>query len=273
MLPILAFASIDAIDATVVFNMIRVLIDIIIVWYIFYLFIGMFKQNMRTTQLFKGVLFILFVKLVTSMFGLSTMDYIVDAILTWGIIAIIVVFQPEIRALLEKIGQTKLEYKMDHLSNDQKEYLLDEIVDAVTKMSESQTGALITFERRQSLIDFVKTGTKINADIKSELFATIFWEGTPLHDGAVIIQNDRIVCAAAFYPATTKDLSPLYGARHRAALGISEINDSLTIVVSEETGTISFAERGELRKIPRKELKANLIIALDWFNSPEEEGQ
>ena len=124
--------------------------------------------------------------------------------------------------------------------------MLDEIVDSVTKLSETQTGALITFERGQSLIDYINTGTKINADIKSELFNTIFWEGTPLHDGAVIIKDDRVVCAAAFFPPTQKDLSPIYGARHRAAIGISEITDSLTVVVSEETGNISIAHKGQL---------------------------
>ncbi|RHM61155.1 MULTISPECIES: diadenylate cyclase CdaA [Coprobacillaceae] len=253
-------------------NIIRTLLDVFMVWYVLYLLIGMFKQNMRTMQLFKGVLIILILKFVTSILGLTTMSYLVDTVLTWGIIAIIVIFQPEIRSLLEKMGRTKLDYKMNDLSDDQKEHLIDEIVDSVTKLSETQTGALITFERTQSLIDYINTGTKINADIKSELFNTIFWEGTPLHDGAVIIKNDRVVCAAAFFPPTNQDLSPLYGARHRAALGISEITDSLTIVVSEETGTISFAINGKLRKIPRKELKASLVNELDWFNSNEKDG-
>lgn len=270
MIPILSSININF---PLIFNIVRTLTDIVLVWYILFLFIGMFKQNMRTMQIFKGVLFILFLKLVTSIFGFSTMDYLVDNILTWGIIAIIVVFQPEIRSLLERIGQTKLEYHLEHLSNDQKDYLINEIIDAVIKLSEDQTGALITFERKQSLIDYINTGTKINADIKSELFTTIFWEGTPLHDGAIIIKNDKVVCAAAFFPATGKEMSPLYGARHRAALGISEVTDSLTIVVSEETGTISFASGGELRKIPRKELKANLVNALEWFNTPKKEDE
>ena len=232
------------VNLSLILNIIRTIIDLLLVWYILYLGISMFKQNMRTMQLFKGVLIILLIKLVTSVLGLSTMSYLVDTVLTWGIIAVIVIFQPEIRSLLEKMGQTKRE-----------EHLLDEIVDSVTKLSETQTGALITFERGQSLIDYINTGTKINADIKSELFNTIFWEGTPLHDGAVIIKDDRVVCAAAFFPPTQKDLSPIYGARHRAAIGISEITDSLTVVVSEETGTISFAIKGELIKIPRKELR------------------
>ena len=269
----MSFVSSINIDFTLVFNAFRTLIDMALVWYVLYILISMFKQNMRTMQLFKGVLFILFLKLITSLLGLATMDYLVNTILTWGIVAVIIVFQPEIRALLEKIGQTKLDYHMDDLSDDQKEHLIDEIVDAVTKLSEDQTGALITFEKSQSLIDYIKTGTKINADIKSELFNTIFWEGTPLHDGAVIIKNDRIICAAAFFPPTNQELSPLYGARHRAALGISEVTDSLTIVVSEETGTISFAIGGVLKKIPRKELKASLVHELSWFSSTEKDGE
>ena len=257
-------------DLSLLINVIRTILDVLLVWYVLYIVISMFKQNMRTMQLFKGVLIILMLKLVTSILGLSTMGYLVDTILTWGIVAIVVIFQPEIRALLEKMGRTKLEH---HLSNDQKEHILKEIVDAVTKLSETQTGALITFERGQSLIDYINTGTKINADINSELFSTIFWEGTPLHDGAVIIKDDKIICAAAFFPPTNQELSPLYGARHRAALGISEVTDAVTIVVSEETGTISFAINGKLKKIPRKELRASLVNELYWFKDEEEEGE
>lgn len=257
-------------DLSLLINVIRTILDVLLVWYVLYIVISMFKQNMRTMQLFKGVLIILMLKLVTSILGLSTMGYLVDTILTWGIVAIVVIFQPEIRALLEKMGRTKLEH---HLSNDQKEHMLKEIVDAVTKLSETQTGALITFERGQSLIDYINTGTKINADINSELFNTIFWEGTPLHDGAVIIKDDKIICAAAFFPPTNQELSPLYGARHRAALGISEVTDAVTIVVSEETGTISFAINGKLKKIPRKELRASLVNELYWFKDEEEEGE
>jgi len=184
----------------------------------------------------------------------------------------IIIFQPEIRTLLEKMGQTKNENKKV-ISNDEKERLMDELVNAITTLSKEQTGALITFERSQPLSDYINTGTKINADIKSELLLTIFWEGTPLHDGATIIQGDNVVCAAAFYPPTNQELSPRYGARHRAALGISEITDSLTVVVSEETGTISFAVNGKLKKIPAKELRASLVNELQWFKSEEKEAE
>ena len=256
-----------------IFNVVRTIIDLILVWYVIYVLISMMKQNMRTMQLFKGVLLILILKMFTSLLGLSVMDYLVDIVLTWGVVAIIVVFQPEIRGLLEKMGRTKLEPNHDKLSDDEKERLMDELVSAINKLSEDQTGALITFECGQSLIDYINTGTKINADIKAELFTTIFWEGTPLHDGATIIKDDRVVCAAAFYPPTNQELSPLYGARHRAALGISEITDSLTVVVSEETGTISFAKDGKLRKIPRKELRASLVNELNWFKAKEKGGE
>ena len=144
-----------------ILNVGRTIIDLILVWYVIYLLISMMKQNMRTMQLFKGVLLILILKMFTSLLRLSAMDYLVDTILTWGVVAIIIVFQPEIRGLLEKIGRTKLELKHDNLSDDEKERLMDELVGAITKLSEDQTGALITFERRQSLIDYINTGTKI----------------------------------------------------------------------------------------------------------------
>ena len=139
-------------------------------------------------------------------------------------------------------------------------------------MSESHTGALISFERKQSMLDFVGTGVEINADINSDLLLTIFMDGTRLHDGAVIIQGNRIRCASAFFPQTKKELSPKYGARHRAALGISEITDSLTIVVSEETGTISFANRGEITYIRIEDFKEMLLAEIDAYIDPESTG-
>lgn len=253
-----------------VMNIVRSVVDVIAVWFLLYYLITMFKTNMKTMQLFKGVFFILIAKLLTSILGLSTLNFLVDSIINWGVLAIIIIFQPEIRTLLEKMGQTKLSTKKE-ISDNEKERLMDELVNAITTLSKEQTGALITFERSQSLIDYINTGTKVNADIKSELFLTIFWEGTPLHDGATIIQGDRVACAAAFYPPTNKELSPKYGARHRAAIGISEITDSLTVVVSEETGTISFAIGGELRKVPLQELKASLVNELNWFKSNDQE--
>ena len=120
---------------------------------------------MKTMQLFKGVLFILIVKLLTSLLGLTTLNYLVDSIINWGVLAIIIIFQPEIRTLLEKMGQTKMSVKKE-ISNDEKERLMDELVDAISTLAKEQTGALITFERTQSMIDYINTGTKINADMQ-----------------------------------------------------------------------------------------------------------
>lgn len=253
-----------------IMNIIRIAVDLIAVWVILYYFISLFKSNVKTMQLFKGVLFVLIIKLLTTIFGLTTLNFLVDSIINWGVLAMIIIFQPEIRTLLEKMGQTKINIGTS-MNEDDKQRTLNELVSAITTLSKEQTGALITFERTQSLQDYINTGTIIDADVKSDLLLTIFWEGTPLHDGATIIQGDRIMCAAAFYPPTNKELSPKYGARHRAAIGISEITDSLTVIVSEETGTISFAVNGELKKIPLKELRVSLINELNWFKSAEEE--
>lgn len=253
-----------------IINIIRAVVDILLVWLVIYVILSLIRRSIRTLQLFKGVLFILFMKLITSVLGLANMDYFVDTILTWGFLALVIIFQPEIRSMLEKLGQTKMDYSLDDVSNEKKEHMLDEIVSSITNLSHSKTGALITFERSQSLEDYIQTGTRFDATIKEEVILSIFFEGTPLHDGAMIIRNGRIVCAAAFFPPTNKELSSMTGARHRAAIGVSEVSDSLTIVVSEETGTISIASQGALVKIPRNELKATLIQELAWIKSSRE---
>ncbi|MBO6048124.1 MAG: diadenylate cyclase CdaA [Erysipelotrichaceae bacterium] len=254
---------------SLILTIVRYAIDIVAVWIVIYYILRMLNQNVRTMQLIKGVLFIIIVKFVTQALKLTTLSGIADTVLTWGVLAIIIIFQPEIRNLLEKMGQTRLEIEFD-TTTDELEKSLDELVTAITTLARTQTGALVTFERTQSLADHIHTGVEYDAEINSELLQTIFYEGTPLHDGATIIKHGRIVASACFYPPTSKDLSAKYGARHRAAIGISEITDSLTIIVSEETGTISFAEKGELTKINRNELRAQLINRLNWFNNNEE---
>lgn len=261
-------ASVFSVDLSFALKIIRIGIDLALVWLLIFYCISAFRNNIRTLQLFKGIIVIALVKVLTSFFGLTTLDGIVNAVLNWGILAIIIIFQPEIRAILEKMGQTNNNF-VHHTNKDEREKILNELVNSITDMSKAQTGALITFERRQSLQDFINTGIKYDCQIKSELIKTIFYEGTPLHDGATIIKNDRIVASACFYPPTNKEVPAKYGARHRAAIGISEITDSLTIVVSEETGTISFATDGELRPINSSELRASLVSELDWYHSDE----
>ena len=257
-------------ELPIIWKFVKSAIDLLAVWVLLYYGIMMFKTNMRTMQLFKGVIVVLLVKAITSVLGLVTLGTIVDAVITWGALAIVVIFQPEIRVLLEKMGQTKNEVQ-HRLSDDERERAMDELVESITTMSKDKTGALITFERRQSLQDFINTGVKVSASIKAELLTTIFYEGTPLHDGATIIKNDMIVASACFYPPTNKEIPSQYGARHRAAIGISEITDSLTVVVSEETGNVSFAANGELTRINLNELRSKLIAELNWYDEGGED--
>ena len=156
--------------------------------------------------------------------------------------------------MLEKVGKTTAIFNMN-VSEEQYVHMIDELVDSCTQMSKSKTGALITIQQSQSLQDYIETGIKMNSEVSTELLSTIFQYGTPMHDGAVIIQGVKIACAAAYFPPTTKDLPSRYGARHRAAVGISEISDSITIIVSEETGNISIASRGQLTQYKPDGLK------------------
>ena len=242
-----------------VLNVVRALLDIGLVWAVIFFGLRIVRNNSRTVQIFKGILFIFIVKGLAMLIGLTTINYIADMVLSWGVIVMVVIFQPEIRMLLEKLGKTSVLTRLAALSSNEKEHLVEELVKACTQMSASKTGALISLDQGQDLSDYIKTGTSMNSIVSSELLCSIFQYGTPLHDGAVIIRGVRIACAAAYFPPTTKELPTSYGARHRAAVGISEITDSITIIVSEETGTISIAEAGELKSYTSEELRDYLM--------------
>lgn len=259
-------------NGSVIISTIRTIIDILLVWSVLYYLIEIMRRNIRTLQIFKGVMLVIFVKLISNVLSLNMVSWLIDLILNWGVVALIIVFQPEIRSMLEKLGQTQTINNVTTLSFSDKEQLVNQLYEACKQMSEDHTGALISFEREQSLMDYIASGVQINADINSDLLLTIFMEGTRLHDGAVIIQGNRIRCASAFFPQTHRELSPKYGARHRAALGVSEVTDALTIVVSEETGTVSFAIRGELIPISMRDFKNMLLKEIDGFISNTNEG-
>lgn len=225
-----------------ILNYTRMFFDILIMWLLLYYTIKIVRNNSRTIQIFKGIVLILVIKAVANIFGLNTVGWIADMFVSWGFIAVIIIFQPEIRSLLEKLGKSNVFSRISTLSGNEKEHLVDELVKAVMILSKDQTGALISLEQSHSLNDYVKTGTPMNSMVTAELLTSIFVTSTPLHDGAVIIQGDRLACASAYFPPTNQELPSRYGARHRAAIGISEITDSVTIVVSEETGNISIAE-------------------------------
>ncbi|MGX8852664.1 diadenylate cyclase CdaA [Amedibacillus sp. YH-ame10] len=240
-------------------TLILLLMDIAFVWAVIYYCLRIVKNNSRTIQIFKGVLLIIIIRFAASVLELNTVKNLADSIMNWGVIAIIIIFQPEIRNILEKIGKTSVFSRISTLTVNEREQLVDELVKSCAEMSKTKTGALISIEQGHSLSDFIKTGTPMNSVVSSELLCSIFQYGTPLHDGAVIIQGVKIACAAAYFPPTTRELPTSYGARHRAAVGISEITDSITIVVSEETGNISIAEAGKLSVISESSLHEFLM--------------
>jgi len=225
---------------------------------IFYLIRWM--QETRAMQLVKGIL-ILFVMMVLSDWtNLTVINYILSAVVQVGLFAIVVIFQPELRSLLEKMGRSKFGKIIDiatsgerRMDEEKEEY--NEIVDAVMNMSSEKVGALIVMERETKLGDY--KGIKIDADISKELIENIFFKNSPLHDGAVIISGKRVHSAGCLLPLTSnRGLSSELGTRHRAALGISEVSDALIIVVSEETGKVSIAMNGALtRNVTREPLK------------------
>lgn len=235
------------------------MVDIGCVWALVYYCLRIVKNNSRTIQIFKGVLLIVIIRFVATKVGLHTIASLADSIMNWGVVAIIIIFQPEIRSILEKIGKTSVFSGISTLTINERENLVNELVKACSEMSKTKTGALISIEQGHSLSDFIKTGTSMNSVVSSELLCSIFQYGTPLHDGAVIIQGVKIACAAAYFPPTTRELPTSYGARHRAAVGISEITDSITIVVSEETGNISIAQNGTLTVMSEASLKEFLL--------------
>ena len=238
-----------------VWTITRFFLDVLILWFIIYYAIKVVRNNARTIQIFKGIVLVLVINALSKIFGLTTIAYFSNLFISWGLLAIIIIFQPEIRGLLERIGKTNTFTRMTTLLANEREKLVDEVYRAVLVLSAERVGALISIEQSQSLQDYIKTGIVVNSAVSKELLSSIFMTTTPLHDGAVIIQGDKIACASAYFPPTNLDLPSRYGARHRAALGISEISDALTIVVSEETSTISIAEKGKIFSVDEKQLK------------------
>lgn len=248
----------DYLTLVQVMQALRMILDIVIVWILIYYLIKIVRSSSRTTQIFKGIIFLILTQAIAKYFGLQTLAYLTDNIMTWGFLALIIIFQPEIRSVLERFGKSNVFTRMSTLSGSEKEELVQALMDAASNLAESKTGALITIEQSTSLSEYIKTGIQMNSLVSAELLCSIFATTTPLHDGAVIIQGDKLSCASAYFPPTTLDLPSRYGARHRAAIGISEITDSVTIVVSEETGRVAIAEQGKLIQMNERKLRAYL---------------
>ena len=248
-------------------NITVMFLDIFIIWLIIYYALRIIRNNARTIQIFKGIMVIIVIDGLAKVLGLKTVQYLADMFINWGLLAIIIIFQPEIRSLLERMGKSNVFSRITTLTGNERENLVDNIVTAVMLLSKDQTGALISIEQGHSLEDFIQTGTRLNSDVTAELLTSIFVTSTPLHDGAVIIQGDKIACASAYFPPTNMELPSRYGARHRAAIGISEITDAVTIVVSEETGNVSIAEAGKLIVVDREELRNYLLRVICGENT------
>ncbi|MEG0371635.1 MAG: diadenylate cyclase CdaA [Clostridium sp.] len=223
------------------------IVDILIVGYIFYKLFILIKET-RAEQLIKGLIFILIVMKLSEVFGLMALNYLIRSTLTVGLIALIIIFQPELRKALERLGRSKIITRKLFDTDEEIEEVTKEIAKSVHNLAQTRTGALIVIEMETGLVEYTENSTKIDGLISSQLLENIFVENTPLHDGAVIIRRDRILAAAAVLPLTQQNVNKSLGTRHRAALGISEASDALAIVVSEETGNISLAVNGRLTR-------------------------
>ena len=257
------------------------IIDISLVWVIIYFVLKNIKNNVKMILLFKGVAVILIVKVLSDVLNLTTIGLLLEYVIMWGPLALVIIFQPEIRNMLEHIGRKQLLGRHKVLTLDEREKLVYEVMSAVDYLRKSRIGALIVLERDISLKEYIERSKPIYGDISSELLISIFFPRNPLHDGGVIIEGNKITSAGAVFPISINSkINKKLGTRHRAAIGISEETDAIAIVVSEETGKISIAIGGTLnynlslddaRMILVEELKPKREVLLDDEFEDEEE--
>lgn len=221
------------------------IIDILVVWYLVYKLIMLVKGT-KAVQLFKGVAIFIFIRVLSDIIGLHTLSWLMNQVITYGVIAAVVIFQPEIRRGLEHLGRSSF-LTPSRGEQQEDERMILAFDKAIQYMSKRKIGALITVERNTGLDEYIETGIDLDADITGELLINIFIPNTPLHDGAVIVKNEKIAVASAYLPLSESTLIPKeFGTRHRAAVGISEVSDAITIIVSEETGDVSLTLNNEL---------------------------
>lgn len=246
------------------FKLIIFILDILIVGYIGYKFIKS-ARNSRVWQLLKGIVLIILITILSSILGLRILNWFLTIFTTYGVIALIVIFQPELRRMLEQLGTNKftkffgigLEKNLETRTKED----IYKIVIAAKELSNTKTGGLIVLERDIQLNDIMDTGVKIDADVSPQLIVNLFVPNTPLHDGAIIISKNKIAAAACILPLSDdKQISKGLGTRHRAALGISRETDAIAVVVSEETGKISIAKDGVLIADLKEEALKNILI-------------
>ena len=263
-------------------TIIQKIIDISLVWIIIYSVLKGLKNNVKMVLIFKGVIIIVAIKLLSDWFNLTTVGLLLEYVIMWGPLALIIIFQPEIRNILEHLGRQQILTRHRVLTMDEREKMIYEIMNSIEYLRKARIGALMVIERDVSLNDYIGRSKGIYADISSELLISIFFPRNPLHDGGVIIQGNRITSAGAVFPISLNTkINKRLGTRHRAALGISEESDAIAIVVSEETGKISIALNGvlnynlsidDLRMMLVEELKPRHEILLDDEFEDSEEG-
>lgn len=258
-----------ALEITSVWAVIGIIIDLIIVSYIAYKIIQLVQET-RAWSLFKGLIAILVVAVISDLFNLRTISFLINNIIAFAFLAIVVIFQPEIRRALEKLGTGGFRNIFSSSSSSQEDIIkttsmIEDVVNVCGILSESYTGSLIVIEKDIKLGEIINKGIQLDAQISEQLMISIFNTKTPLHDGAIIIRNEKIMAAACVLPLTDNpNLSAELGTRHRAALGITEVSDCLAIVTSEESGKISYAINGGLvrnlnKETLRKAMQINLI--------------
>lgn len=247
-----------------VVEFLKKLLDVLLVWLSLYYILKNLRKNLKMVLLFKGILIIIVLKIFSDLLGLVTIGLLLDYIIEWGPLALIVIFQPEIRSVLEQLGRSQLLGRHKVLTVDEREKIVYEITNALDYLRKQSIGALLIIERDNSLNDYIQKSKKIYADISSDLLVSIFFPNNPLHDGGAIIQGDKITSAGAVFPTSDSlKISKRLGTRHRAALGISEISDCISIIVSEETGRLSLAIDGELNyNLTLDEVKLRLLEEL-----------
>lgn len=245
------------------FELVTLIIDITIVIFLMYCFFKIVRGS-RAWQLIKGIALLIIATWMSGLFNLKILNWILTGIMNLGVIAIIVIFQPELRRALEQLGTNKLTqfFGIDKdLSTKTKEDIY-KVVIAATELSKTKTGALIVLERDIKIQDIIATGIPMNAEVSPQLLVNIFEPKTPLHDGAVVISGNKIAAAACVLPlADDKDIAKELGTRHRAAIGISKESDSIIVVVSEETGKISVAKDGTLIADVREDVLKKILIS------------
>lgn len=233
-------------DLSSVVDILKIIVDILLVTSIIYIMLRLIKNNVKMLLLFKGLLVILILEIISKFLNLTATSFLIGFTFEQGFLIIVILFQPEIRSALEQLGRNQLFFgKAKRLTTGERDRIVHELRKSVDYFSRNRIGALITLEKDVNLYEFVSKAHPLFSDLSFELLQSIFVTTSPLHDGAVIVQGDKISCCKAYYPMTTNELtSSTFGTRHRAAIGISEISDSVNIVVSEETGSISIVFKG-----------------------------